>query len=193
MRFGDRILFDELDWLVAPGDRIGVVGGNGTGKSTLLKIIHGSEHLDRGEIERQKNIQVGYLPQEGLAFSGRTVFEECRSVFDEAISLEAEMEELTRKMGDVDPSTREFQAVMDRYEWCTDRYQALDGYSKEAQVGTVLGGPCLRSQRLGPSLRGVFGRLADARRAGQASALETQRAVARRADQPPRSGGAKLA
>ncbi len=140
MRYGDRILFDELDWLVAPGDRIGVVGGNGTGKSTLLKIIHGSEHLDRGEIERQKNIQVGYLPQEGLAFSGRTVFDECRSVFDEAISLEAEMEELTRKMGEVDPSTREFQAVMDRYEWCTDRYQALDGYSKEAQVGTVLGG-----------------------------------------------------
>ena len=140
MRYGDRILFDELDWLVAPGDRIGVVGGNGTGKSTLLKIVHGSEQLDRGEIERQKNIQVGYLPQEGLAFSGRTVFEECRSVFDEAISLEAEMEELTRKMGEVDPSTREFQAVMDRYEWCTDRYQALDGYSKEAQVGTVLGG-----------------------------------------------------
>ena len=140
MRYGDRVLFDELDWLVAPGDRIGVVGGNGTGKSTLLKIIHGSEQLDRGEIERQKNIEVGYLPQEGLTFSGRTVFEECLSVFDEAISLEAEMEELTRKMGEVDPSTREFQAVMDRYEWCIDRYQALDGYSKEAQAGTVLGG-----------------------------------------------------
>ena len=140
MRYGERVLFDELDWLVAPGDRIGVVGGNGTGKSTLLKIIQGSEQLDRGEIERQKNIQVGYLPQDGLTFSGRTVFEECLSVFDEAISLEAEMEELTRKMGEVDPSTREFQAVMDRYEWCTDRYQALDGYSKEAQVGTVLGG-----------------------------------------------------
>ena len=140
MRYGDRILFDELDWLVAPGDRIGVVGGNGSGKSTLLKIVHGSEQLDRGEIERQKNIQVGYLPQEGLTFSGRTVFGECLSVFDEAISLEAEMEELTRKMGEVDPSTREFQAVMDRYEWCTERYQALDGYTKEAQVGTVLGG-----------------------------------------------------
>ena len=140
MRYGDRVLFDELDWLVAPGDRIGVVGGNGTGKSTLLKIIHGSEQLDRGEIERQKNIEVGYLPQEGLTFSGRTVFEECLSVFDEAISLEAEMEDLTRKMGEVNPSTREFQAVMDRYEWCTDRYQALDGYSKEAQAGTVLGG-----------------------------------------------------
>ena len=140
MRYGDRVLFDELDWLVAPGDRIGVVGGNGTGKSTLLKIIHGGEHLDSGSIERQKNIQVGYLPQEGLTFSGRTVFQECLTAFDEAISLEREMEELAHKMGEVDPSTREFQAVMDRYEWCTNRYQALDGYTKEAQVGTVLGG-----------------------------------------------------
>ena len=140
MRYGDRVLFDELDWLVAPGDRIGVVGGNGTGKSTLLKIIHGSEHLQSGQIERQKNIQVGYLPQDGLTFSGRTVFEECLSVFDESISLELEMEELAHKMGEVDPSTREFQAVMDRYEWCTNRFESLDGYSKEARVGTVLGG-----------------------------------------------------
>lgn len=140
MRYGDRVLFDELDWLVAPGDRIGVVGGNGTGKSTLLKIIHGSEHLQGGQIERQKNIQVGYLPQDGLTFSGRTVFEECLSVFDESISLELEMEELAHKMGEVDPSTREFQAVMDRYEWCTNRFESLDGYSKEARVGTVLGG-----------------------------------------------------
>lgn len=140
MRYGDRVLFDELDWLVAPGDRIGVVGANGTGKSTLLKIIHGSEHLQSGEIERQKNIQVGYLPQDGLTFSGRTVFGECLSVFEESISLELEMEELAHKMGEVDPSTRDFQAVMDRYEWCTNRYETLDGYSKEARVGTVLGG-----------------------------------------------------
>ncbi len=140
MRFGVRVLFDELDWLVGPNDRIGVVGGNGSGKSTLLKILHGSESLDQGAIERQKGIRVGYLPQEGLAFSGRTVFEECLSVFDEALALETEIDELTHRMAEVEPSTAEFQAVMDRYEWCSNRYQALDGYSKEAHVGTVVGG-----------------------------------------------------
>ncbi len=140
MRFGPRILFDKLDWLVGPNDRIGVVGGNGSGKSTLLKILNGSESLDRGDIERQKNIRVGYLPQEGLAFSGRTVFGECLSVFDEALALETELDELTHRMAEVDPSTPEFQAVMDRYEWCSNRFQALDGYTKEAQVGTVVGG-----------------------------------------------------
>ena len=140
MRYGERVLFDRLDWLVTPGDRIGIVGGNGTGKSTLLKILHGSEHLDKGMIERQKNIRVGYLPQEGLTFSGRSVFEECLSVFDEALALEREIDDLSHRMAEVDPASLEFQAVLDRYEWCSTRYQALDGYTKEAQAGTVLGG-----------------------------------------------------
>ena len=140
MRYGTRVLFDGLDWLVTPSDRIGIVGGNGTGKSTLLKILHGSEQLEAGAIERQKNIEIGYLPQEGLAFSGGTVFEECLSVFDEALALEREIEELTHRMAEVDPSGPEFQAVVDRYDWCSTRYLVLDGYTKEAQVGSVLGG-----------------------------------------------------
>jgi len=140
MRYGARVLFDGLDWLVTPADRIGIVGGNGTGKSTLLKILHGTEQLDVGAIERQKNIEIGYLPQEGLAFSGGTVFEECLSVFDEALALEREIEELTHRMAEVDPSGPEYQAVVDRYDWCSTRYLVLDGYTKEAQVGSVLGG-----------------------------------------------------
>ena len=140
MRYGTRVLFDGLDWLVTPADRIGIVGGNGTGKSTLLKILHGTEQLDVGAIERQKNIEIGYLPQEGLAFSGGTVFEECLSVFDEALALEREIEELTHRMAEVDPSGPEYQAVVDRYDWCSTRYLVLDGYTKEAQVGSVLGG-----------------------------------------------------
>ncbi len=140
MRYGARVLFDGLDWLVTPADRIGIVGGNGTGKSTLLKILHGTEQLDVGAIERQKNIEIGYLPQEGLAFSGGTVFEECLSVFDEALALEREIEELNHRMAEVDPSGPEYQAVVDRYDWCSTRYLVLDGYTKEAQVGSVLGG-----------------------------------------------------
>ncbi|MDE0127787.1 MAG: ABC-F family ATP-binding cassette domain-containing protein [Bryobacterales bacterium] len=140
MRYGARVLFDKLDWLITPGDRVGVVGGNGSGKSTLLKILHGSEHLDRGTIERQKGIKVGYLPQEGLAFSGRTVFEECLSVFDEAQALERELDELVDRMAEVDPASPEFQEVLDRYEWCSTRFQALDGYTMEARAGAVLGG-----------------------------------------------------
>ncbi len=140
MRYGDRTLFEGLNWLIQPQDKIGVVGANGTGKSTILKILQGLEHLDDGEVNSQKGLRIGYLPQDGLSFSGRTLFEECLSVFDEAIALEAEQEELTHKMGEIDPTSDEYTEVLDRYTWVMDRYHALDGYTKEVQVGTILGG-----------------------------------------------------
>ena len=93
-----------------------------------------------GSIQRQKSIRVGYLPQEGLAFSGRTVFDECLTVFSEAAALERELENLVERMADVDPYSHDFQAVLDRYEWCSSRFLALDGYTREARVGAVLGG-----------------------------------------------------
>jgi len=140
MRFGARTLFEGLDWLIQPTDRIGVVGANGTGKSTLLKIIAGIEKLDTGEVNRQKGLNIGYLPQDGLSFRGRSVFEECLSVFDEAIALEKEQDELTHKMSEVDPASDEYAEVVERYTWVMDRYHVLDGYTKESQVGAVLGG-----------------------------------------------------
>jgi ATP-binding cassette subfamily F protein 3 len=140
MRYGEKVLFTGLDWLITPQDRLGIVGANGTGKTTLLRILADIEHLDNGRIQRQKQLKIGYLPQDGLSLSGRTVFDECLSVFDEALALEREQEELTAKMSELDHESEEYQAVIDRYEWVFDRYQALDGYTKEAQVGIVLGG-----------------------------------------------------
>ncbi len=149
MRYGDRVLFSGLDWLIAPGDRVGVVGANGAGKSTLLKILNGMERLDSGSLAMQKGMRIGYLPQDGLSLAGRTVFAECLSVFDEAVALEDELEELANKMSVLDPCGSEYQTVIDRYEWCSNRYQALDGYTKEAQVGTVLGGLAFPKQDWG--------------------------------------------
>ena len=68
-RYGEKLVFEDLDWLVTPQDRIGVVGANGTGKSTLLKILGGLETLDYGTITVAKGITFGYLPQEGLSLS----------------------------------------------------------------------------------------------------------------------------
>jgi ATP-binding cassette subfamily F protein 3 len=139
-RFGDKTLFEGLNWLITPQERVGVVGGNGTGKSTLLKILAGIEPLDYGGISRTKGATIGYLPQEGLQLSGRTVFAECLSVFDSLRAKEAEMETLARKMSELPPEGSHYQEIAERYHRLQGEFTASDGYSLEAKVGAVLSG-----------------------------------------------------
>jgi ATP-binding cassette subfamily F protein 3 len=139
-RFGPKLLFDGLDWLITPNERVGLVGANGTGKSTLLKGLGGIESLDYGTIVSARNTTFGYLPQDGLKLSGRTVFDECMSVFSNLRALEQEMEELTHKMGEIDPASNEYAQVAERYQRISGHFHMNDGYALDAQVGTVLDG-----------------------------------------------------
>ena len=139
-RFGPKLLFENLDWLVTPNERVGLVGANGTGKSTLLKVLGGIESLDYGTIVSAKNTTFGYLPQDGLQLSGRTVFDECMSVFSNLQALENEMEELAHKMGELEPSSTEYSQVADRYQLISGHFHMNDGYALDSQVGTVLDG-----------------------------------------------------
>ncbi len=139
-RFGHKLLFEGADWLITPKDRVGLVGANGTGKSTLLKILGSMETLDYGSISVAKGISSGYLPQDGLNLEGRTVFAECMSVFDELRALEHEMEDLTRRMSELDPQSAEYMQVADRHHRIDHEFRTRDGYAIESQVGTVLSG-----------------------------------------------------
>ena len=82
-RFGPRVLFLEANWLIRAREKTALVGANGTGKSTLMKVLAGLESLDYGDLQRTRGMSIGYLPQEGLRLAGRNVFEECLTVFDE--------------------------------------------------------------------------------------------------------------
>ncbi len=139
-RYGHKLLFEDADWLITPQSRIGLVGANGTGKSTIMKILAGSESLDYGRISRAKGISTGYLPQDGLTMTGRTVFDECMAVFDELHAMEKEMEALTRSMSELDHRSAEYGNVADRYQRLEHEFVARDGYTLEAQVGQVLTG-----------------------------------------------------
>src|SRR5436189_4649580 len=139
-RYGHKLLFEGVDWLITPKDRIGLVGANGTGKSTLLKVLGGLETLDYGSISIAKGISAGYLPQDGLTLSGRTVFAECMSVFSKLRAMEEEMEQLTASMSELDHASAEYAQVADRYQRLEHEVQARDGYAIEAQVGSVLTG-----------------------------------------------------
>src|SRR5277367_5400364 len=139
-RYGHKLLFEDADWLITPESHVGLVGANGTGKSTVMKILAGLESLDYGTISRAKGISTGYLPQDGLTMTGRTIFAECLSVFDELHEMEKEMEALTRSMSELDHESAEYSNVADRYQRLEHEFVARDGYTLEAQVGQVLTG-----------------------------------------------------
>ena len=139
-RFGHKLLFENADWLITPNDRVGLVGANGTGKSTLMKVLAGLDTLDYGTLTIAKGTTAGYLPQDGLSLSGRTVFAECMSVFDELRAMEQELETLTHRIAELDHTSAEYADVADRYHRLEHEFQTRDGYSIEAEVGRVLMG-----------------------------------------------------
>ena len=139
-RYAHKLLFENVDWMITAQDRIGLVGANGTGKSTLMKILGGLETLDYGSIAISKGISAGYLPQDGLSLSGQSVFAECMSVFAELRSMEQEMETLTHSMAELDAASAEYDVVADRFHRIQHEFQTRDGYAIEAKVGAVLSG-----------------------------------------------------
>src|SRR5436309_2962610 len=145
-RFGHKLLFENVDWLITSHDRIGLVGANGTGKSTLMKILAGLDTLDYGALTIAKGTSAGYLPQDGLSLSGRTVFAECMTVFANLRAMEAELEQLTHKMAELDPASTEYTQVGERFHRVDGEFRAHDGYAIEAQVGAVLGGLGFRKE-----------------------------------------------
>src|SRR5437588_11323809 len=114
-RYGHKLLFENLDWLITPRDRLGLVGANGTGKSTLMKVLAGLETLDYGAVTTAKGISAGYLPQDGLTLSGRSIFAECMSVFSELRAMEGEMDHLTRQMSKLDHERPQYSQVADSF------------------------------------------------------------------------------
>ena len=141
-RFGPRVLFENADWLITPNERTALVGANGTGKSTLLKVLAGTESLDYGSLQRTRGMTIGYLPQEGLALCGRSVFAECLSVFAELRSMEQELETLSTRLAEFDPATPEYAAAADRFSFLDSHFRLQTGFA-----GKYLWYPTSREKR----------------------------------------------
>src|SRR5947209_9875234 len=94
--FGARTIVEDATWHIHPQERIGLIGYNGTGKSTLLKVIVGEYLPSKGTVERSRNTTIGYLHQDLLSFdTSESILEVAMHAFDKAKALEKELEKLT--------------------------------------------------------------------------------------------------
>src|SRR4051794_18685074 len=98
--FGDRVLFDHVTWQITDRERVGLCGPNGAGKTTLLRMMAGLDEPDSGAVLKPAALTVGYLPQDGLDHSGRSVFDEASTAFAELLAIKAEMHALEDRLGD---------------------------------------------------------------------------------------------
>jgi ATP-binding cassette subfamily F protein 3 len=129
-------IFWDVSCSVARGDRIALVGRNGTGKTTLLRILAGFEPPSSGRVRRAKGLRIGFLPQEATLDGARTLWQEMMTAFEPLQALEARLHKLEAEMAD--PSRAE--AALEAYAPLRDRFESLAGYTYEDRARHVLMG-----------------------------------------------------
>jgi ATP-binding cassette subfamily F protein 3 len=138
--FGGRVLLDSVSWQIDDGDRVGLSGPNGAGKTTLLKMMAGLEEPDRGLITKPAGLTIGYLPQDGLSHSGRSLIEEAGLAFKPLLDLRQEISLVEDRLGDDHVSESEHAAMLSRYSDLQEEFRRLEGYSIDLKITTVLRG-----------------------------------------------------
>jgi ATP-binding cassette subfamily F protein 3 len=138
--FAGKPLFTDISWHLKKGERVGLVGENGAGKSTIMRIIAGQIELSSGELQFAKGATVGYLPQDGLVTRGTSLFNEALSALAELQAMEEELQALTIELEKLDHTDPRHDAALDRFGGLQEEFRVKGGYTKEADVGVVLTG-----------------------------------------------------
>ena len=137
--YGGWTLFDNISFLINPKDRIGLVGRNGAGKPTLLRIITGEQQPTSGHVTLNGECTIGYLPQTMRVADTTTLAEETAKAFDEVLRLEAEIASLTREIAErTDYESAGYEQLLHRLNDAQDHYHILGGDTREADIEKTL-------------------------------------------------------
>ena len=122
--YGGYVLLDKINFHVSDNDKIGLVGKNGAGKSTVLKLICGLQSPTSGRIDRPADLSIGYLPQIMEHHKGRTVMEETMTAFDASAEIEREIAEVTRELETrTDYESDEYSVLIEKLSSLHDRLE----------------------------------------------------------------------
>ena len=140
--FGVESILENISFTVNEGDKIGVIGVNGTGKTTLFKIISGIYGYDSGEIYTSKDCEIGYLEQNTNFYSDNTIFTEVLEVFSDLIKMEEDLRKMEYEISDKSSETNspDLQKLMDNYSHKLELFQNSNGYGYKSEAKGVLKG-----------------------------------------------------
>ncbi len=118
LAYGERVLFNAISATIGQHDRIGLVGVNGSGKSTFFKLMLGEAEFDSGQIDKPDFVTLGYLPQDGISATGKTLFQEAETAFADTLTLQKKIDAATERMYELDPAEEEYYELIDTIgEW----------------------------------------------------------------------------
>jgi len=139
--FQGEYLFEEITFRLGTGDRVGLVGKNGAGKSTMLRIISGEQEYDTGQIAIEKEIEIGFLKQDIDFTEGRTVLEESYEAFSEIKALEAQLETINIQLAErTDYESESYNQLMIDLNDVQQQYEILGGYNYKGDTERILQG-----------------------------------------------------
>ena len=138
--FGVNTVLRDVSLTVQQGDRIGLVGVNGCGKSTLMRILAGLDAQDSGEISLVRGTRVGYLAQQNMVTSGETVWNELQKVYEPVFVMEKKLRELEDEMAHAHTDEQRFARLSSDYDRLIQRFEEADGYAWKSMVSGVLNG-----------------------------------------------------
>ena len=136
--FGPEIVLDGLSLDLHDGEKVGLVGPNGCGKTTILKLILGTVEPDMGKVIRKKNLRIGYLPQEPVFSGERTVIEEMHAGFESILTIQKKMLALGEKLGHL--TGPELETAMKEYDRMHNEFELAGGYNYETKTHAILAG-----------------------------------------------------
>ena len=138
--FNGGSLLEKVTFSLNEGDRVGLIGGNGEGKTTLIRLILGELDIESGSLFRKNGIRIGYLAQNGGYDSANTVFEEMREIFTADIRAIASLREIENKIATTDEKSDEYRVLSAKYESLNKQIAARDSYNFEVRIRSVLNG-----------------------------------------------------
>ncbi|MEP9409945.1 MAG: ABC-F family ATP-binding cassette domain-containing protein [Candidatus Brocadia sp.] len=155
LAFGSRTIFDNISLHIRRNDRIGLIGPNGTGKSTLFKLICKFIEPSAGDLICAKDINIGYLPQEGFVFKKKTVFEEASSAFEDVLRVKSQIDKIHTQLEDPSIQGEDHQSLLDHYAHLQHHLEVVNGAKVDAETSKVLKGMGFKESDFGKGI-GTF-------------------------------------